>query len=113
MRGDPADFWVPLSAEPVLDQVHNHLNKADDYWLYAIGRLRPEVPAEKTEAHVNSEIQHWVAARPNMSGYKPGEIEKIHVALTPASGGVANLRIDRAAALQFLMMVSVFVLLIA
>ena len=41
LRSDPADFWIPLAMEPNLDRDNPLLNQPSEFWLYAIGRLRP------------------------------------------------------------------------
>ncbi|HKD51777.1 MAG TPA: ABC transporter permease [Candidatus Acidoferrum sp.] len=113
LDGDPAELWIPLNSEPRLMPIGSHLNETDDYWLYAIGRLRRGVSALQAQSHLKSEIQHWIAARPNRSGYKPEELEEMVLTLTPASGGIQSLQVDYAAPLRFLTVVSAFVLLIA
>jgi len=113
LDGDPAELWTPLNSEPKLMPIGSHLNEADDYWLYAIGRLRPAVTSLQAQSHLKSEIQHWIAARPNRSGYKPEELEEMVLTLTPASGGIRSLQVDYAEPLRFLTVVSAFVLLIA
>jgi len=110
---DPADFWFPLAAEPALDRVRSQLNNPDVYWLYAIGRLQPGVKPAQAQAQLSSEIQHWIAAQPRMSDYTQAEIDKLHLVLTSAAGGVVNLQADYSLALRFLTVVSAFVLLIA
>src|SRR5215472_13794895 len=92
LGGDPAELWVPLASEPRLMPIGTHLNDGDDYWLYAIGRLRPGVTLGQAQARLKSEIQQWIAARPNRSGYKPEELEKMVLTLTPASGGIQSLQ---------------------
>ena len=113
LRGDPADLWVPLAAEPALMPLNSHLNQPDTFWLYAIGRLRTEIPPRRVEAHLKAEIKHWLAGRPNLSEYTPDELEKMKFSLTSAKSGVLKLQVDYADALRFLMVVSSFVLLIA
>ena len=113
LRGDPADVWFPLAAEPTLMRINSRLNQPDNFWLYAIGRLRPGVPGRQAEAHLKAEIKLWLAARPNLSEYTPEELEKMKFTLTSASTGIQKLQVDYAEALQFLMVVSGFVLLIA
>ena len=113
LDGDPAELWVPLSSEPNLMPIGSRLNDPDTYWLYAIGRLRPGATSGQAQSHLKSEIQHWIAARPNRSGYKPEEVEKLVLTLTPASGGIMSLQVDYAEPLRFLAVVSAFVLLIA
>lgn len=113
LRSDPPDFWFPLAAEPAINGASSHLNQPDDYWLYAMGRLQPGIAPGRARAHLTSEIQHWIASRPRLSGYTQSQIEKLHLVLAPAAGGVVNLQVDYASALGFLMAVSIFVLLIA
>ena len=113
LRSDPPDFWFPLAAEPAINGASSHLNQPDDYWLYAMGRLQPGMSSRTSQAHLTSEIQHWIASRPGLSGYTQSQIEKLHLVLAPAAGGVVNLQVDYASALGFLMAVSIFVLLIA
>ncbi len=48
-----------------------------------------------------------------MSGYRPDELEKMVLTLTPAGGGVRSLQVNYAEPLRFLAVVSAFVLLIA
>jgi len=113
LRSDPAGVWFPLAAEPTLIRINSHLNQPDTFWLYAIGRLRPGSLPGQAEAHVKAQIKPWLAGRPGMSGYKPDELEKMNFNLTSASSGVLKLQANYATALQFLLVVSAFVLLIA
>jgi hypothetical protein len=34
LRADPPDFWIPLSAEPIVRGQNSILNHAGDHWLY-------------------------------------------------------------------------------
>ena len=113
LRSDPADIWFALASEPTLVRINSHLNNPDNFWLYAIGRLRPGISPGQVEAHLKAEIKQWLAARPNMSEYTPDELEKMKFTLTSASGGIMKLQVDYAEALEFLLVVSAFVLLIA
>jgi predicted permease len=113
LTSDPAELWFPLASEPALNGVFSHLNQPDEYWLYAIGRLRPGVRPAQAQSRLYSEIHHWIEQRPNMSDYRRDELDKFIFRLTPASGGILNLQVDYADALYFLTVVSAFVLLIA
>ena len=113
LRSDPPDFWFPLAAEPALNGESSRLNQPDVYWLYAMGRLQPGMASGRARAHLTSEIQHWIASRPGLSGYTKSQIEKLHFVLASGGGGVVNLQVDYASPLGFLMAVSIFVLLIA
>jgi macrolide transport system ATP-binding/permease protein len=112
LQSDPAELWFPLATEPALVHIGSHLNDADDYWLYAIGRLRPGVSLAQAQDHLKAEIKHWIAERPRMSGFRQDELDKLIFTLTPGRGGVMRLQVEYADALQFLMVVSAFVLLI-
>jgi len=37
------DFWIPLSAEPLVRGQNSILQHAGDHWLYIIGRMKPGV----------------------------------------------------------------------
>ena len=113
LRSDPAELWFPLATEPLLVHIGSHLNDADDYWLYAIGRLRPGASPAQAQEHLKSEIKHWIAERPRMSGYLQDELDKLIFTLTPGGGGAMNLQVSYADGLWFLLVVSAFVLLIA
>ena len=113
LRGDPPDLWLPLGAEPVVNRIRTRLEHADEYWLYAMGRLRPGASVAQARARIKNEIQHWMEAQPGMSEYSRSDLEKLHIELVPAPGGVANLQVNYAGALHFLTAVSSFVLLIA
>jgi predicted permease len=113
LRSDPAELWFPLATEPLLVRIGSHLNDPDDYWLFAIGRLRLGVSPAQAQDHLKSEIKHWIAERPRLSGYRPDELDKLIFTLTPGYGGVMNMQVDSADGLWFLLVVSGFVLLIA
>lgn len=113
LTNDPAELWFPLASEPALNGVFSHLNQADEYWLYTIGRLRPGVRPEQVQSRLYSEIHHWIEQRPDMSGYRRDQLDKLIFRLTPASGGILSLQVDYADALYFLTLVSALVLLIA
>ena len=40
---NPPDFWMPLSAEPLLEGANSSLTQVDEDWLYLLGRVRPGV----------------------------------------------------------------------
>ena len=113
LRTDPAELWFPLAIEPTLIRIGSHLTDPDDYWLYAIGRLRPGASLTQAQERLKSEIKHWIAERPQMSGWRQDELDKLIFTLTPGNGGAMNMQVDYADGLWFLLVVSGFVLLIA
>lgn len=123
LASDPPDFWMPLSMEALLNpgqaSLMDHWN---EYWMYAVGRLRPDANPREVEAHATAELQQWltqnyVAGRyssdPNIAGDYIKEIPKQHINVVRASGGVISARDNNRSALLLLMIISALVLLIA
>jgi predicted permease len=119
---DPPDFWLPLATEPAMHpQAASWLNMWNEYWLFAIGRLRPDALPAQVQTHVTAELQRWLKANytadrfnsdPHLlARYK--DISRQHIVLMPASGGVASTRYRNTESLQLLMAISGMVLLIA
>jgi predicted permease len=113
LRSDPPDFWVPLSAEPVLKVDNPQLNRFDWFWLYAVGRLRPGAELSRAQARMTPEIQQWLRDQYGPSDRNRREIARLHVVLSPAGAGVARLRSNYGDGLRLLMVLSGFVMLIA
>ncbi|MGH9702352.1 MAG: ADOP family duplicated permease [Candidatus Acidiferrales bacterium] len=113
LRPDPPDFWIPLSAEPLLNRDSSILNHPDLFWLYAIGRLREGVRPGQVQAHVTAEIVQWFGEQGFLNAEERKQIDKQKVAVLPAGGGVARIRADYSDGLKLLMVVSGLVLLIA
>jgi predicted permease len=125
LRSDPPDFWLPLATEPALDPQSSILNRADFEWLYLIGRLKPGDEATAAQSRLTVELQRWLwqkgwdSATPqqrNDAGLVAEarkEIAAQHVHLTPAGGGVDELKEDYSAGLRLLMTIAGLVLLIA
>ncbi len=113
LRSDPPDFWVPLAQEPAIRGESSIYHRQDLYWLYVIGRLRPGTTTPQTSALLTARLKQWLAEQPNLSDQDRKEIPRAQLLLTPARGGVANVRAQYADGLRLLMIVSALVLLIA
>jgi predicted permease len=115
LRADPPDFWIPLSAEPILRGQNSILEHSDEHWLYSIGRLKPNASVAQVEAEANLELKQWFLEQAGSSiGAKEREaIAKQHIRLTPAGGGVGRLKNRYAEGLRLLEIVALLVLLIA
>ena len=125
LRSDPPDFWLPLATEPGLDPQNSVLNRADFEWLYLIGRLKPAEEAAAVQSRLTVELQRWLwqkgwdTATPqqrNDAGLVAEarkEMAAQHVHLTPAGGGVDELKEDYSTGLRLLMTIAGLVLLIA
>jgi predicted permease len=110
---DPPDFWLPLASEPLLHRGASLLRRDDTFWLYVIGRLRPGAQPAAVQSHVTVEIRQWLSSQPWLTAQGRQDMAKLHMALTPAAGGVAHLAGEYAAGLRLLMAVSALLLLIA
>jgi predicted permease len=115
LRADPPDFWIPLSAEPMVRGQNSILNHTGDHWLYSIGRLKPAASLANVEAEVNLELKQWLLdqAGSNITAKERNQIAKEHIRLTPAGSGVGSLKDTYADALRLLGIVAGLVLLIA
>jgi predicted permease len=113
LRSDPPDFWVPLAMEPPLSPDNAILNRTNHYWLYVIGRLRPETRPTQVQARVMAEIQQWLSSLAGVSEYDRQLISTLRMNLTPAGSGVTRLRNAYGEGLRLLMIISGLVLLIA
>jgi macrolide transport system ATP-binding/permease protein len=113
LRSDPPDFWLPLALEPIVNRDNSLLNRGDVYWLYAIGRLQPGAALGQVQESLKIETQHWLSDKLGDSEQNRQQIAKMHLILTPAGGGISNLREKYSYGLRLLMIVSALVLLIA
>jgi predicted permease len=125
LRSNPPDYWIPLSQEPALNRSDSLLNLPQEWWLYVIGRIKPEEPPSVAQAHLTVELQQWIwqmdseeatpEQRSNAALVQEARrwLAQQHIHLTPAGSGVTTLRSAASQGLLFLMVVSGVVLLIA
>ena len=113
LRSDPADFWIPLAAEPNLDRDDSFLNQSSEFWLYVAGRILPETQPAQVQAKVKTEIQQWLTDQKGTSERDRQLIGTLRLSLTPAGSGVTRLATTYGDGLHMLTVVSALVLLIA
>jgi predicted permease len=113
LRSNPPDFWVPLAMEPPLSPDNALLNRTSHYWLYVMGRLRPEAQPAQAQARVMVEIQQWLTNLSGVSEYDRQLVSTLRMNLTPAGSGVTRVRDAYGEGLRLLMIISGLVLLIA
>lgn len=114
VNSNPAAFWIPLNAEPVIEGETTILKVAESNWLYALGRVKPGVAPKSLEAKISVSLRQWLATIPayTLNG-NDKEIPKQHVVLTPGGGGVQNLQQETGDGLHLLTWISALVLLVA
>jgi predicted permease len=117
---EPSDVWVPLGMQPVVLQQPSMLEPHSGlFFLHILGRLRTGA-SDKTAF---TEAQSWLNQQVRMATLanegskvtpeRRAEINRLTVALVPASNGVSLVRSQYGDSLQILMAVVGVVLLIA
>ncbi len=108
------DFWLPLTAELLIDGETARLKRPNVNFLDVIGRVRPGVNPKSLEAKLRVELHDWLASHvPDM---EPGEKQlwqqqTLH--LIPGGAGVADMRGQYEDGLKLLLVAAGCVLLVA
>jgi predicted permease len=112
IRPDPAAIWIPIGQEPAMRGAASLLDRADQNWLYAIGRIAPGASPAQIGARVTTALQQWLSAQPFVTDRERPQIARQHIVVTPAGGGVGLARAQYARSLNLLFGASAIVLLI-
>ncbi|HEY6968307.1 MAG TPA: ABC transporter permease [Candidatus Angelobacter sp.] len=108
------DFWLPVTAELVIDGDTAQLKRPNSNFLDLVGRVRTGVDPRSLDAKLKVELHDWLAGHvPEM---EPGEKQlwqeqTLH--LTPGGAGVAALRDEYEDGLKLLLLAAGCVLLVA
>ena len=108
------DFWLPLTAERLIDGEIAQLHRPNGNFLDLIGRVRAGVHPASVEAKLRVEFHDWLASHvPDM---EPGERQlwrqqTLH--LVPGGSGVAAMRDEYQNGLKLLLIAAGCVLLVA
>jgi putative ABC transport system permease protein len=108
------DFWLPLTAELLIDGDTARLKRPNGNFLDLLGRVRPGVDPKTLEAELRVEFHDWLASHvPDM---EPGEKQlwqqqTLHIA--PGGSGVAVMRDQYQDGLRLLLVAAGCVLLVA
>ncbi|HEX4770251.1 MAG TPA: ABC transporter permease [Bryobacteraceae bacterium] len=108
------DFWLPLTAELLIDGDTARLKRPNGNFLDLLGRVRPGVNPKSLEAKLRVEFHDWLASHvPDM---EPGEKQlwrqqTLH--LIPGAAGVEVMRDQYEKGLRLLLIASGCVLLVA
>jgi macrolide transport system ATP-binding/permease protein len=113
LRPDPADLWVPLSAEPLLRPSARLLEAKQLHWLYLIGRLRPAQSVPALEGRLTAVLQQWLTAKLELRADERARIPQQYLKIVPAAAGVSNMRTAVGPSLRLLQIIAAAVLLIA
>ena len=108
------DFWLPLTAEPLIAGASTRLKNPRLAWLDLIGRVRPGVNPKMLEAQMQVELHQWLASHvPDMTLQEKALWEKQTVRLVPGGAGVSLVRQTYGNGLRLLMVAAFCVLLVA
>jgi len=117
LRSDPADLWLPLQQEPVINGEGSLLRQSIPVWLRVIGRLKPGATVAGMSARLTDVLRRWLeneSGRP--AAWMPDlkrALPKQNINVIPAGGGVAEMKENYGRNLQILLAVCGIVLLIA
>jgi putative ABC transport system permease protein len=108
------DFWLPLTAELLIDGETARLNRPNSNFLDLIGRVRPGANSGTLEAKLKVVFHDWLASHvPDM---EPGEKQlwtRQTLRLVPGGAGVAAMRDQYEDGLKLLLIAAGCVLLVA
>jgi len=113
LRTEPPDYWLPLALEEATAADNPLLHKDDVFWLYVLARVPPATNLARLQTGVTDDIRRWINDHRLVPGRDRQRIDGIHVAVTPASGGIAGLQRVYGDGLKLLTALSALVLLIA
>jgi macrolide transport system ATP-binding/permease protein len=113
LRPDPAEIWIPLANEPVLQPQARLLETKPSHWLYLLARVPPGVQTAPLEPRLTATLQQWIAANLELSADQQPRVPEQSIAIVPASAGVASLREAVAPSLTLLQVIAAAVLLVA
>ncbi len=114
LRDDPPDFYVPIAAEPRLNQSSSTLHIDNQHWLYLIGRMKPGEKPAQVEAELTGELQQWLPTIANtLQASQREKIGQQTIKLGPGGEGITSLKTRYRSGLYMLIAASALVLLIA
>ena len=111
---NPPAFWIPLSAEPLLNPADSILHQPIAGWLYLLGRIRPGVSVGPLQQKISANLRQWLLTQDEyLSHGFPALIPKVHVVLTPGGAGIQSLQQQTDKKLYLLLSITALVLLVA
>jgi len=113
--GHGFDVAVPICSEPLLMPDRKAVNKRRDWWLAAIGRLKPGVGIKQANAQLDI-ISRAVFQATVPAVYNPADVKvylNLKLGASPAGSGVSSIRGTYETPLILLLSIAGLVLLIA
>jgi predicted permease len=115
LTSDPAAFWLPLSASPLIQSgSFNVLDSPELDWLNVIGRIQPGANQKQMESRLQVELRQFLQSPlSKLDKNAAFLIPKQTLHLSYGGGGVQQMQEEFKDGLHLLMWISAFVLLIA
>jgi putative ABC transport system permease protein len=115
LTSDPAAFWLPLSASPLIQAgTFDVLDHPELEWLNVIGRVQPGANQKQMESRMQVELREFLQSPLSKLPKDAAQfIPKQTLHLTYGGGGVQQMQEQYRSGLHLLMWISAFVLLIA
>ena len=108
------DFWLPLTAELLIDGETARLKRPQTNFLDLIGRVRPGTNLKSLEAKLRVEFYNWLASHvPDMEPSEKQLWQQQTLHLSPGDAGVTSMREQYQDGLKLLLLGSACVLLVA
>jgi len=112
--GGMPDFWLPLTAEIMIDGATSRLKSPNTNFLDLIGRVQPGVNPRSLEAKLKGEFHNWLASHvPDMQPSEKQLWQQQTLHLVSGGAGVASLRDEYEDGLKLLLVAAGCVLLVA
>ena len=113
LNATPPDFYIPLSAEPLMNRDTSILHRPATHWLELIGRIRPGVNPATIEAQMRIELKQWLRSHwGDMDNNERAIFPEQTLFLAPGGAGITSMRQSYEHWLHLLMWVAGFVLAI-
>ncbi len=117
LRSDPADLWLPVQQEPLIDGASELLHQSVPAWLRVVGRLRPGAMTAGMAPRLTGVLRQWMQ---HDAGYPSNWMSDVIrllpkqvINVVPAGAGVAEMKEEYGRSLAILFAVCGVVLLIA
>jgi predicted permease len=111
IRPDPPSIWIPLGQERAMRGEFALADREMQHWLYAMGRLRPDVRPERASARATVVLQQWLSAQ-NIPAQYRDRVGEQRITVTPAGSGVPTMHGQYAQSILLLFATSAVLLLI-
>ncbi len=117
LRSDPADIFLPLQQEPMMNGERSLVHSPFSAWLRVIGRLKPGASVQGVAPRLTTMLQQWMMTDAQYPANWLSEVQRLLpkqvINIVPAGAGVAVMKEQYGRSLQILFAVCGLVLLIA